>query len=82
VDIVTGAILTVSLWTPPGAATLNAKIIDTAIGTGGDGVLTGTFTVTNWLNSAGWRNLNVSASNGDLFVTGEYPPSGTVVFVR
>jgi hypothetical protein len=61
---------------------LNAKIIDTAIGTGGDGVLTGAFTVTNWLNSAGWRNLNVSASNGDLFVTGEYPPSGTVVIVR
>jgi hypothetical protein len=82
VQIATGAILTVNLWTPPGVTTLNAKIIDTATGTGGEGVLTGAFSVTNWVNASGWRELAVVKSNNDLYVTGYAPPSGTVIIIR
>jgi hypothetical protein len=82
VDIATGAILTVNLWTPTGQATLNAKIIDTATGTGGDGVLTGSFSHTNWVNAGGWHNLGVTVVGNDLYVTGERAPSGTVILLR
>jgi hypothetical protein len=82
VNIVTGAILTVNLWTPTGPVTLNAKIIDTTTGKGGNGVLTGSFRQTNWVNSRGWKNLGVTVADNDLYVTGEYPPRGTVILIR
>jgi hypothetical protein len=82
VNIVTGAILTVNLWTPPGRATLNAKIIDTATGTGGNGLLTGSFSHVNWVNAGAWQNLGVTVADNDLYVTGEHPPSGTVILIR
>jgi hypothetical protein len=79
VDIVTGAILTVNLWTPTSPSILNAKIIDTRTGTGGDGLLTGSFSQINWVNAGSWQNLNVTVVDNDLYVTGESKPSGTVI---
>ncbi len=82
VDIANGAILTVNLWSPPGQVTLNAKIIDTTTGTGGEGVLTGSFSQTNWVSAVGWLNLGVNVIGNDLYVTGRRPPSGTVILLR
>jgi hypothetical protein len=82
VQIVNGAILTVNLWTPPTQVTLNAKIIDTRTGTGGDGVLTGSFSQTNWVNAGGWQNLGVTVVDNDLYVTGERRPSGMLLWIQ
>lgn len=82
VQIVNGAILTVNLWTPPTQMILNTKIIDTRTGTGGDGVLTGSFSQINWVNASGWQNLGVTVVNGDLYVTGEHQSRGMLLLVE
>ena len=85
VQIVSGAILTVNLWTP--AADLNSldvTIIDTATGTGGEGVLTGSFSTINWVHERGWKNLAATMVNNDLHVTGQFvkPAKGTLLLVQ
>ena len=85
VQIVSGAILTVNLWTP--AADLNSldvTIIDTATGTGGEGVLTGSFSTINWVHEQGWKNLAATLVNNDLHVTGQFVKSakGTLLLVQ
>jgi hypothetical protein len=85
VQIVSGAILTVNLWTP--AADLNSldvTIIDTATGTGGEGVLTGSFSTINWVHERGWKNLAATMVNNDLHVTGQFVKSakGTLLLVQ
>jgi hypothetical protein len=82
VQIVTGAILTVNLWAPSGYTVLNAKIIDTATGTGGEGMLTGMFSATNWLNSAGWHGLAAVVVGNDLYVTGYTGARGTTIIFQ
>ena len=82
VDIVTGAILTVNLWTPTSPSTLNVRIIDTRTGTGGNGLLTGSFSQTNWVNASGWQNLSVTVVDNDMYVTGERRPNGMLLIVQ
>lgn len=82
VDIVAGAILTVNLYTPQRRESLNAKIIDTVTGAGGEGLLTGNFSQINWVNANGWRNLAVNAVGNDLYVTGERSSSGSLLIVQ
>jgi hypothetical protein len=67
-----GAALNVALWTPTNSVTLDATIIDTRSGAGGEGALTGTFSTVTWSNVTGWSNLMVTAIDNDLHITGFY----------
>jgi hypothetical protein len=76
VTIAAGAALNVTLWTPAGNATLDAKIVDTVKGNGTAGTLTGSFSKTNWSNTNGWTGLVVTNIGNDLFVKGQYTSGG------
>lgn len=74
VEVVTGAKLTVNLWTPTAATVLDATIID---GTGakiGAGDFSGNVT---WNNTSGWSGLATAWVGPDLRVTGTYTPGQT-----
>ena len=80
VDVVAGAVLDITLWTPPGAATLDATIIDCPGGVSGE--FSGRFTTTNWHNIAGWKDLAVTVIDNDLHVSGFMECGGTIFTVR
>jgi hypothetical protein len=67
-----GATLNVALWTPTNNVSLDATIIDTRSGTGGEGTLTGSFSTITWSNAAGWTGLVVTNIGNDLRVQGNY----------
>ena len=72
VTIASGTTCNITLWTPTNNVSLDATIIDTRTGTGGEGTLTGSFSTVSWSNAAGWTGLVVTNIGNDLRVQGNY----------